>query len=104
MAEIPTVTDADHLAAARDWAEASWPGSFPRALHDYIETLEAEVRDCRARSGSIDRFAAAMGGTSVPIPEGQDPVDFFVQRQAAIRNGEDPDDPEVAVKYRPEGH
>lgn len=34
----------------------------------------------------------------------QEQIDLFVQRQAAIRNGEDPDDPEVAARYKPEAH
>lgn len=42
-----------------------------------------------------------MGGKVIEVPEGQNPVDFFVQRQAALRNGENPDDPEVAARYRP---
>lgn len=50
---------------------------------------------------AVQQFIQAMGGKTIEIPEGQNPVDFFVQRQAAIRNGEDPDDPEVAARYRP---
>ena len=40
---IPDPSDAEYLEAALAWAENSWHGTMPRALHDYIVDLEVAL-------------------------------------------------------------